>query len=130
MEEEKHEIAESSVVPPAMEVLNAPFVPVLINRQMLLIGLAIAMIWAAGVRSGALIGTVGHSAQAADLSQVTQICGTGFLLPVIQRDLSCTRGQVQWVNNAFNITWGSFSLVPGRLSDFNGLRNAYLLGLL
>jgi MFS family permease len=58
-----------------------------------------------------------------------QICGTGFILPVIQQDLQSTAAQVQWVTNAFNITWGSFALVSGRLSDIYGLRRAYLLGL-
>ena len=49
------------------------------------------------------------------------VCGTGFLLPVIQNDLDSTEGAVQWVSNsstvrsaavktvqvnsAFNITW-------------------------
>ncbi|RSH90888.1 hypothetical protein EHS25_010064 [Saitozyma podzolica] len=57
------------------------------------------------------------------------ICGTGFLLPVIEADLNSSSGQVEWVNSAFNITWGCFALVAGRMGDIYGLRSAYLLGI-
>ncbi|GFZ50629.1 hypothetical protein JCM24511_08387 [Saitozyma sp. JCM 24511] len=48
------------------------------------------------------------------------ICGTGFLLPVIEADLNSSSGQVEW---------GCFALVAGRMGDIYGLRSAYLLGI-
>jgi EmrB/QacA subfamily drug resistance transporter len=50
-------------------------------------------------------------------------------LPTIQHDLHFTQGNLTWVVNAFLVTFGSFLLLAGRLSDLLGRRRLFLLGL-
>jgi EmrB/QacA subfamily drug resistance transporter len=50
-------------------------------------------------------------------------------LPVIQRDLHFTQGNLTWVINAFLLTFGSFLLLAGRLGDLLGRRRVFLGGV-
>jgi EmrB/QacA subfamily drug resistance transporter len=51
-------------------------------------------------------------------------------LPVIQRDLHFTQGNLTWVVNAFLLTAGSLLLLAGRLSDLIGRRRLFLSGVI
>jgi EmrB/QacA subfamily drug resistance transporter len=51
-------------------------------------------------------------------------------LPVIQRDLHFTQGNLTWVINAFMITFGSLLLLAGRMSDLLGRRRLFLAGVI
>jgi EmrB/QacA subfamily drug resistance transporter len=50
-------------------------------------------------------------------------------LPVIQRDLHFSQGNLTWVVNAFLVTFGSLLLLAGRLSDLIGRRRLFLAGV-
>ena len=50
-------------------------------------------------------------------------------LPVIQRDLHFTQGNLTWVVNAFLVTFGSFLLLAGRLGDLLGRKRVFLTGV-
>jgi len=50
-------------------------------------------------------------------------------LPSIQRQLSLEFDQMEWVVNAYTLTIAAFTLLAGRLSDRNGARRIFLLGL-
>src|ERR1700719_179363 len=50
-------------------------------------------------------------------------------LPSIQHDLHFTQGNLTWVVNAFLITFGSFLLLAGRLSDLFGRKRVFLAGV-
>jgi len=50
-------------------------------------------------------------------------------LPAIQHDLHFSQANLTWVVNAFLITFGSFLLLAGRLSDLLGRRRMFMLGL-
>jgi EmrB/QacA subfamily drug resistance transporter len=51
-------------------------------------------------------------------------------LPSIQHDLHFTQGYLTWVVNAFLVTFGSFLLLAGRLSDLLGRKRLFMAGLL
>ncbi|EIW66343.1 hypothetical protein TREMEDRAFT_65617 [Tremella mesenterica DSM 1558] len=72
---------------------------------------------------------IGSATACTWFSGVMLVCGSGFLLPVIQTEFHSSAGDVQWVTAAFNITWGCCALVSGRLGDIYGLRKAYLAGM-
>ncbi len=50
-------------------------------------------------------------------------------LPLIQRDLHFTQGNLTWVINAFLIAFGSFLLLAGRLGDLVGRKRVFLTGV-
>src|SRR5689334_8312052 len=50
-------------------------------------------------------------------------------LPSIQHDLHFSQANLTWVVNAFLITFGSFLLLAGRLSDLLGRRRMFMVGL-
>src|SRR5450755_3323883 len=50
-------------------------------------------------------------------------------LSSIQRDLHFSQGNLTWVVNAFLITFGSFLLLAGRLSDLVGRKRVFLAGV-
>ncbi|RXK35463.1 hypothetical protein M231_07275 [Tremella mesenterica] len=72
---------------------------------------------------------IGSAASVMWFQGVCLICGSGFLLPVIQKEMNSSEGDVQWVTAAFNITWGCFALVSGRLADIYGLHKAFVAGM-
>lgn len=50
-------------------------------------------------------------------------------LPDIQRELTFTDRQVQWVVSAYALVFGGFLLLFGRLSDLLGRRRVFQLGM-
>jgi EmrB/QacA subfamily drug resistance transporter len=50
-------------------------------------------------------------------------------LPSIQRDLHFSTTQLQWVVNAYALTFGGFLLLGGRAADLFGRRKIFILGL-
>lgn len=50
-------------------------------------------------------------------------------LPAIRTDLGFSPGDLQWVVNAYTLTFGGLLLLGGRLADLFGHRLAMLLGL-
>jgi EmrB/QacA subfamily drug resistance transporter len=50
-------------------------------------------------------------------------------LPSIQHDLHFSQGNLTWVINAFLVTFGSFLLLAGRLSDLIGRKRLFMFGL-
>lgn len=58
----------------------------------------------------------------------TGVSGTGVALPHIAADLGSRPAQLQWVVNAFNLTFAVFSLVAGSIADHLGRRRGLLLG--
>jgi len=66
------------------------------------------------------------------LAQLMNVLDTTIVnvaLPSIQRDLRFTQGNLTWVVNAFLITFGSFLLLAGRLSDLVGRKRVFLTGV-
>jgi EmrB/QacA subfamily drug resistance transporter len=66
------------------------------------------------------------------LAQLMTVLDTTIVnvaLPVIQRDLHFTQGNLTWVVNAFLITFGSFLLLAGRLGDLIGRKRVFLAGV-
>src|SRR5579872_3171958 len=51
-------------------------------------------------------------------------------LPSIQADLQFSAEDLTWVVNAYQIAFGSFLLVAGRLGDLIGRRKIFLAGVL
>ncbi len=51
-------------------------------------------------------------------------------LPVIQRSLGASIGELQWIMNAFSIFTVGFLVIMGRLGDILGRRKIYILGVL
>jgi EmrB/QacA subfamily drug resistance transporter len=60
---------------------------------------------------------------ALDLS-ITQVA-----LPSIRHDLDISAGALQWVANAYVLTYGGFLLLGGRAADLLGRRRVFLAGL-
>lgn len=58
------------------------------------------------------------------------VSGTGVILPHIASDLEAHPAKLQWVVNAFNLTFAVFSLVAGSLADHLGRKRGLVLGLL
>jgi len=50
-------------------------------------------------------------------------------LPAMQRDLHFSTAQLQWVVNAYALTFGGFLLLGGRAADLFGRRRIFILGL-
>ncbi len=50
-------------------------------------------------------------------------------LPAMQRDLHFSTSQLQWVVNAYALTFGGFLLLGGRAADLFGRRKIFILGL-
>src|SRR5580700_10844737 len=50
-------------------------------------------------------------------------------LPAMQRDLHFSATQLQWVVNAYALTFGGFLLLGGRAADLFGRRKIFVLGL-
>ncbi|MHB8328285.1 MAG: MFS transporter, partial [Acidimicrobiales bacterium] len=50
-------------------------------------------------------------------------------LPSMQRDLGFSTSQLQWVVNAYALTFGGFLLLGGRAADLFGRRRVFILGL-
>ena len=50
-------------------------------------------------------------------------------LPAMQRDLHFSTTQLQWVVNAYALTFGGFLLLGGRAADLFGRRKIFVLGL-
>jgi MFS family permease len=61
---------------------------------------------------------------ALDLS-ITQVA-----LPSIEDDLGLSASALQWVANAYVLTYGGFLLLGGRAADLLGRRRVFLAGLL
>lgn len=56
------------------------------------------------------------------------VSGTGVALPHIAADLGAQPTHLQWVVNAFNLTFAVFSLVAGSIADHLGRKRGLLLG--
>lgn len=52
----------------------------------------------------------------------------GVALPEMQKDLGFSQGELQWVFNAYVITFGGLLLLGGRLSDLLGARKVFVTG--
>ncbi|MFC5719470.1 MFS transporter [Streptomyces gamaensis] len=52
----------------------------------------------------------------------------GVALPKMQQDLGFSQGDLQWVFNAYVITFGGLLLLGGRLSDLLGARKVFVTG--
>ena len=50
-------------------------------------------------------------------------------LPSIQKDLHFTTSGLQWIVNAYTLTFAGFLLLGGRAADLFGRRKIFLLGL-
>src|SRR5215216_5225718 len=50
-------------------------------------------------------------------------------LPSIQADLGFSQGNLQWVVNAYVLTFGGFLLLGGRAADLLGRRRVFVAGL-
>src|SRR5580698_1143510 len=50
-------------------------------------------------------------------------------LPSIQRDLHFSSSNLQWVVNAYTLTFAGFLLLGGRAADLFGRRRIFLVGL-
>ena len=50
-------------------------------------------------------------------------------LPSIQRDLHFSTTSLQWIVNAYTLTFAGFMLLGGRAADLFGRRKIFLLGL-
>jgi EmrB/QacA subfamily drug resistance transporter len=50
-------------------------------------------------------------------------------LPSIQHGLKLSEGNLQWVVNAYTLTFGGFLLLGGRLSDLFGRRRLFFIGV-
>jgi len=50
-------------------------------------------------------------------------------LPAMQRDFHFSTSQLQWVVNAYALTFGGFLLLGGRAADLFGRRRIFILGL-
>lgn len=71
-----------------------------------------------------VVGCVGQFMVVLDLSIVT------VALPSMQRDLGFSSSGLQWVVNAYALTFGGFLLLGGRAADLFGRRRIFLLGLI
>src|SRR4051794_7888193 len=50
-------------------------------------------------------------------------------LPSIQKDLSLSEGNLQWIINAYTLVFGGFLLLGGRAGDLLGRKRIFLIGL-
>lgn len=58
----------------------------------------------------------------------TSISGTAIVLPAISADLHSQIASQQWVVNAFNLTFASFTLAWGGLADVFGSKRTFIAG--
>ncbi|ELX2843788.1 MFS transporter [Salmonella enterica] len=58
----------------------------------------------------------------------TSISGTAIALPAISADLHSQTASQQWVVNAFNLTFASFTLAWGSLADVFGSKRSFIAG--
>ncbi|MFD8567995.1 MFS transporter [Streptomyces sp. NPDC059639] len=56
------------------------------------------------------------------------ISGAAVALPGISEDLHTAGAPLQWVMNAYNLTFASFTLVSGSAADLVGRRRAFVVG--
>ncbi|MFF3495247.1 MFS transporter [Streptomyces sp. NPDC002795] len=56
------------------------------------------------------------------------ISGAAVALPGIGEDLHTAGAPLQWVMNAYNLTFASFTLVSGSAADLVGRRRAFMIG--
>ncbi len=54
----------------------------------------------------------------------------GVALPTIQQQFSITPTDLQWIFNAYVITFGTLLLLGGKLSDIVGQRKIFAIGFL
>src|SRR5688500_20406124 len=50
-------------------------------------------------------------------------------LPSIQADLNMAEGDLQWIVNAYTLTFGGFLLLGGRAGDLLGRKRVFLVGI-
>ena len=50
-------------------------------------------------------------------------------LPSIQKDLELSESNLQWIVNAYALTFGGFLLLGGRAGDLAGRKKVFLIGL-
>lgn len=58
----------------------------------------------------------------------SSISGTAIALPYISRSIHSDLSTLQWVVNAFNLTFACFTLIWGKISDVFGRKKSFLLG--
>ncbi|MEL0638759.1 MFS transporter [Marinomonas sp. TI.3.20] len=58
----------------------------------------------------------------------SSISGTAIALPYISSHIEADLSSLQWVVNAFNLTFACFTLVWGKISDVFGRKKSFLLG--
>src|SRR5690606_4340684 len=54
---------------------------------------------------------------------------TNVALPYIQRDLDFSSANLQWVVNAYALTFGGFLMLGGRAADLLGRRAVFMTGI-
>ncbi|MVC78054.1 MFS transporter [Vibrio cholerae] len=60
----------------------------------------------------------------------SSISGTAIALPYISNSIHSDLSTLQWVVNAFNLTFACFTLIWGKISDVFGRKKSFLLGAL
>ncbi len=65
----------------------------------------------------------------AQLMVVLDATVVNVALPSIQHGLRLSQGNLQWVVNAYTLTFGGFLLLGGRLSDLFGRRQLFFVGV-
>src|SRR5262249_13415700 len=60
---------------------------------------------------------------------VLDVAIVNVALPSIQTDLGFSPENLQWILNAYTLTFGGFLLLGGRIADLAGRRRVYMIGL-
>jgi EmrB/QacA subfamily drug resistance transporter len=81
---------------------------------------------AQGTHAGLILALVG----AAQFMVVLDVSIVNVALPSIRDDLGFSIGGLQWVVNAYTITFGGLLLLGGRASDLLGRRRMFITGIL
>jgi len=58
----------------------------------------------------------------------SSISGTAIALPYISEDIQSDLASLQWVVNAFNLTFACFTLIWGKISDIWGKKRSFFIG--
>lgn len=58
----------------------------------------------------------------------SSISGTAIALPYISVDIQSDLASLQWVVNAFNLTFACFTLIWGKISDVLGKKRSFFIG--
>jgi len=58
----------------------------------------------------------------------SSISGTAIALPYISEDIQSDLASLQWVVNAFNLTFACFTLIWGKISDVWGKKRSFFIG--